>query len=81
MTVQGEEHLKWYAASETAKRGFCQHCASILFWKRNNTDTTSVMAGCMDNPTDLKLVKHIFTADKGDYYEITDGLPQYEQSD
>ncbi len=80
-TVTGEEHLKWYAASAEAKRGFCRHCASTLFWKRNGTDTTSVMAGCMDNPTNLKLISHIYTADKGDYYELNDGLPQYKRSD
>jgi hypothetical protein len=34
------------------------------------------MAGTLDSPTGLRAEKHIFTADKGDYYEIADGLPQ-----
>ncbi len=78
LTITGEENLQWYAASDDAKRGFCGTCGSMLIWKSNGSDNTSLMAGCMDSPTDLKLVGHIFTADKGDYYELDDGLPQHE---
>lgn len=78
LTIIGEENLQWYAASKDAKRGFCGTCGSMLIWKSNGSDNTSLMAGCMDSPTDLKLVGHIFTADKGDYYELEDGLPQHE---
>ena len=35
--------------------------------------------GLFDGQTGAKLTHHIFTADKGDYYEITDGLPQNSQ--
>lgn len=37
------------------------------------------MAGTFDQPTGLAIGKHIFCADKGDYYEIEDGVPQYAQ--
>jgi hypothetical protein len=32
--------------------------------------------GAFDNATVAHLSKHIFVSDKGDYYEIADGLPQ-----
>lgn len=32
--------------------------------------------GAFDGPTGTTLAKHIFVAEKGDYYEIGDGLPQ-----
>jgi hypothetical protein len=32
--------------------------------------------GAFDLPTETKLRIHIHVADKGDYYDITDGLPQ-----
>ena len=36
----------------------------------------SFALGALDGPTGLRLEKHIFTADKGDYYDIADDLPQ-----
>lgn len=37
----------------------------------------SILAGSLDKPTGTRLTGHIFVADKGDYYDITDGLPQF----
>ena len=74
--------LKWYAASEDAKRGFCSICGSALFWKRNGSDHISVMAGVLDGDAGgIKLDRHIFVDDKGDYYEIADDVPLYPQAD
>ena len=79
--LSGDEHLTWYAASDEAKRGFCKHCGSVLFWKSNGSDSTAVMAGSLESPTGLETKSHIFTEYKGDYYEITDNLPQHKHSD
>jgi len=35
--------------------------------------------GVFDEPTGTTLGKHIFTANKGDYYTIEGSLPQNEQ--
>ena len=72
-----EDGLKWFQSSDKARRGFCDVCGSVLFWDGEGRDTMSISAGAIDPPTRLKLVAHIFVADKSDYYEITDGLPQY----
>lgn len=74
-----QESLRWYRASETARRGFCGACGSFLFWQHDEEDTFSVSMGALNAPTGLSLAKHIFVADKGDYYEITDDLPQSAQ--
>ncbi|MDT8328030.1 MAG: GFA family protein [Roseovarius sp.] len=68
--------VKWYAASATAKRGFCPTCGSFLFWKAHAEDSMSFALGALDDPTGISLEKHIFVAEKGDYYEIADGVPQ-----
>ena len=81
LTLVEERGLKWYRASETAQRGFCGECGSTLFWESDAGDATAILAGSLDAPTGLKLARHIFVADKGDYYEITDGLPQHAASD
>ena len=72
--VTGE--VRWYEASPAAKRGFCPVCGSFLFWKAHDEATMSFALGAVDGPTGLTLEKHIFTATKGDYYDISDGLPQ-----
>ena len=74
VSVQGT--VTWFAASDTARRGFCPSCGSFLFWKAHDEDTMSFALGAVDGPTGLRLEKHIFVGDKGDYYDIADGLPQ-----
>jgi hypothetical protein len=64
----------------TARRGFCPVCGSNLFWDGPGANL-AIMAGTLDGPTGLTFKAHIFWADKGDYYEIADGLPQAEAGD
>lgn len=72
-----ESGLRWYASSEEARRGFCGHCGSTLFWEGHGRDYISIAAGTLDGPTGLNCACHIFVADKGDYYRIDDGVPQH----
>ncbi|MDO5631166.1 MAG: GFA family protein [Paracoccus sp. (in: a-proteobacteria)] len=74
LTVQGD--VRWFRSSDKAERGFCPTCGSSLFWRRIGSDKIEVAAGAVDQPTGLRLSGHIYTADKGDYYTIDDGLPQ-----
>jgi hypothetical protein len=76
MAIEGGENIVWYRASDQAQRGFCKTCGSSLFWKPDGRDTVSVAAGSINPPTGMKTVRHIFAADKGDYYQIADGAPQ-----
>jgi hypothetical protein len=77
--IEGSEMLRWYHASPEARRGFCSRCGSVLFWKRDGSDRISILAGSFDRPSGLRAAAHIYVADKGDYYEIDDGLPQFAQ--
>jgi len=72
--------LAWFTSSQTAERGFCTTCGSSLFWRFKGGENTSVGLGALDEPTNLTLQTHIFTAHKGDYYDITDGLPHEENT-
>ena len=78
LKVAGEEKITWYRSSEKVRRGFCSDCGSVLFWDPAGHDFISVGMGALDKPTGTHLDRHIFVADKGDYYELTDGLPQSE---
>jgi hypothetical protein len=66
----------WYEASPKARRGFCGTCGSFLFWRQHDEARISFALGALDGPTGLVLEKHIFVRDKGDYYDIADGVPQ-----
>ncbi|MCZ4281323.1 GFA family protein [Kiloniella laminariae] len=69
--------LRWYQSSDTARRGFCQNCGSSLFWDQDGRDQMGIMSGTIDGDTGIKTREHIFVEDKGDYYELGDGLPTY----
>ena len=79
LTSQGEEALSWYQSSEKARCGFCSVCGSSLFWEPLFHDWIGIAMGAFDGPTHSRLAVHIFTADKGDYYDIADGVPQKAQ--
>ncbi|GGL97727.1 hypothetical protein GCM10011534_19770 [Pseudooceanicola nanhaiensis] len=74
MTIEGP--VTWFAASESAERGFCPGCGASMFWRGHGEGMVSFALDCLDGDTGLRLEKHICTADKGDDHEIADGLPQ-----
>ena len=80
VVVSGAEHVAWYQSSPGIERGFCRRCGSKLFWRKDDRSDLDLVMGCLDAPTGLKIAKHIWVAFKGDYYDITDDLPQYAHS-
>jgi hypothetical protein len=73
LKVTDARGLKWYRSSETARRGFCGECGSVLFWKGDGRDYTAIAAGSLNGATGLTLDGHIFCASAGDYYVIAGG--------
>ena len=78
VTVRGDDNIRWYQSSEKVRRGFCGTCGSALFWDPIGRDKIGIGMGAFEAPTGVRLHKHIFTAHKGDYYDIADGVPQHE---
>ena len=78
LTITGEEAIGWYASSEQVQRGFCTRCGSTLFWQPVMPDYawTAVALGVFDDPIGQPIAKHTFVGDKGDYYDIEDGVEQ-----
>ena len=76
LTFESADTLAWFRSSAEAERGFCARCGSNLFWRRIGDRHTSITAGTLDPPTGLRIAEHIFVADKSDFYDLTDGLPQ-----
>lgn len=72
--------VRWFASSAAARRGFCPVCGSNLFWDGPGAHL-SIFAGGLDGDAGVRLAGHIFCADKGSYYRIVDGLPQWPGDD
>jgi hypothetical protein len=79
LTVHGADKVTWFRSSEKVRRGFCSVCGSSLFWDPIYRDWTGIAMGALDAPTDTTLGIHIFVSQKGDYYDIADGLPQNQR--
>ena len=71
--------LSWYDSSDKARRGFCSVCGSSMFYERKGIDKISVSAGSLEIPTSLDRMRHIYVTSKGDYDDISDDLPQFEE--
>ncbi|MDB5098963.1 MAG: aldehyde-activating protein [Cyanobacteria bacterium RYN_339] len=76
LTVQGT--VRWYQSHDKVRRGFCPTCGSSLFWDPVFHDWIGVAMGAFDGPTQTRTHIHVHVADKGDYYDLTDGLPQLQ---
>lgn len=50
-----------------------------MFFDPPAKDWIGIFMGAFDGSTETHTELHIFVAEKGDYYQITDGLPQYQR--
>ena len=81
LLIEGEANLSWYHSSEKVRRGFCSQCGSSLFFDpldKEKHHWIGIALGSFDKPTGTNLGQHIYIAEKGDYYDINDDLPQNE---
>lgn len=66
--INGEP--KWHYVSDSARYGFCSNCGAHLFWRNDNNPYLSVTGGSLDDASGLSVAGHIFTAEKGAYYQL-----------
>jgi len=76
------QSLRWYHdESPDTYRGYCDQCGASLFWDaRDGRNRISIAAGSLDDSSDLKTIGHIYVSEAASYYQIDDGLPQFETS-
>lgn len=78
LDIAGE--VRWYASSDSARRGFCPVCGSSLFWDGRGSHM-SIHAGTLDGDAGIAMIGHIYCADKGSYYELGSDLPCFDGND
>jgi hypothetical protein len=75
LKVSGE--VVWAPHSGTSEHARCASCGSLLFWANSRSTKVSVLPGALDHTQGIGVSGHIYVSEKGDYYEISDGLPQF----
>jgi hypothetical protein len=81
LTFQKKESLKWFESSGKVRRGFCADCGSPMFFDpldQHQHNWIGIALGSFTEATGVDIERHIFTAEKGDYYIIADGAPQHD---
>lgn len=76
ITFTGEEHIKHYASSEWAERGFCAECGSNLFYRLLEPEMYIVATGAFDDVEQFDLAGEIYIDEKPDGYAFAGDHPR-----
>ncbi|MXU65941.1 GFA family protein [Oceanomicrobium pacificus] len=79
--VISDTTLAIYQSTDMAQRGFCTACGSTISWRLQGRPGLLLSAGCFDDDLPVRLTGHHFVTEKGNYYDLKDGLPQAERFD
>lgn len=75
----GEQSIAKYDSSPGFHRSFCKVCGSVMPEGMPAIGLVVCPAGDLDGDLGIEPQMHMFTGSKAAWYEITDGLPQYEE--
>jgi hypothetical protein len=78
--VSGEADVVSYSLPGARRFGqdFCRHCGSPVPRVVPSTGYVVAPCGSLDDAPGIPVASHIYVADKAPWFEITDGLPQWE---
>ncbi len=68
----GEGSITTFRSSNWAERGFCSECGSNLFYHIIDSCEYQIAAGLLDNQSELRLSRQVFTDKKPPYYTLSD---------
>lgn len=75
----GAQSLVTYGITERFDRHFCGNCGVTLYTTHGAfPGFVYISLGVLDDDTNVKPSHHIFVGSKAKWYEIADGLPQFD---
>ena len=82
LSIENQDTLAWYAASDKAMRGFCGKCGSSLFWQANDDPSYfDVSLGNLTDGHNLSLDAHIFVDHCPSYMTVPESAPHWTEAD
>jgi hypothetical protein len=78
--TRGEAHVKVFDLPGAARFGtnFCDVCGGDVPRGSPKIGRVNIPAGCLDTDPGSRPMYHIFVGSKAPWFDITDGLPQYD---
>lgn len=80
LELPSDAALAWIASPRSARgasRGFCLRCGGSLFWRAPGSESTSIAAGTLDDPSKLSVAAHIWVEQGVPWEAPPDDLPAY----
>lgn len=78
--LSGEQYLSRYHSSENTVKTFCSICGSnLISILEDNPDFIGLPLGGLEQDPGNRPIANIFIASKAPWYDIPDGLPQYDE--
>ncbi len=78
--IKGEKYLSRYLSSETVVKTFCKICGSNLISTYDDSpEHIGLPIGGLEQDPRQQPLMNIYVKYKSPWYEITDGLPQYDE--
>lgn len=66
-----ENAISIYSSSEWAERGFCDTCGSNLFYRLRQSGEIFLLAGTLDDQSELEFVSQVFIEEKPAFYTFS----------
>lgn len=77
--VAGEQLLSRFKSSDNVTKTFCSVCGSNLAsFYESDPDLVGIPLGGLEQDPGSRPIAHIFVGSKAPWFDISDGLPQYE---
>ncbi len=76
ITFEGEAHIKRFASSEWAERGFCTECGTSLFYHLKEPGMYMMATGTFDNSEQFGLAGEIYVDEKPSGYNFAGDHPR-----
>ncbi|WP_035643191.1 GFA family protein, partial [Bradyrhizobium sp. ORS 375] len=77
--LSGEELMQQFESAPGSFRFFCRVCGAAAPGRAPYLPTVSIPAGLLDDDPGVRPRLHVFAGSKAPWWDIADGLPQYEK--